>query len=79
MALIVRYVDQNNQIQERFVGFVECPFGTSGEELARLIESSCTGVSFDFNLCRAEGYDGASNMSGECKGAARLLHQDYTI
>ena len=59
------------------MGFVECPFGTSGEELARLIESSCTGVGLDLNLCRARGYDGALNMSGECKGAACILRQDY--
>ena len=77
MALIVRYVDQNKQIQECFVGFVECPFDTIGEELARLTESSCTGVGLNLNLCRAQGYDGASSMSGECKEAAGLLAQDY--
>ena len=73
MALIIRYVDQNNQILECFVRFVECPFGTSGEELATLIENSCTGDGKELNLRRAQ----ASSMSGECKGAVCLLCQDY--
>lgn len=77
MALIIRYVDQNKMIQETFLGFVECPFGTTGEELGTLIKSSCTAIGLDLNLCRAQGYDGASNMSGECKGAAGLLRRDY--
>ena len=71
---VVRYADQNNQIQECFVVFVECPFARSREELARLVEISCPGVGLDLNLHSAQGYDGRSNMSGECKGAAGLSY-----
>ena len=70
MVLIVRYDDQNNQIQECFVGFVECPFGTSGEELARLIESRCTGVGLDLDLLEHK----AMMMCQICLASAREQH-----
>lgn len=73
MPLIVRYMNEAHQIQESFVAFVECESGTSDEEVARLIEKECKSIGLDMTLCRGQGYDGASNMSG----SVRELHTCY--
>ena len=65
MPLLVRYVDGNGRIQERFLRFIYYDTGTSGKALTDKIISSLTG---DFNLnimqCRDQCYDGAGNMTG---------------
>ena len=71
MPLIVRYVDKHSSIVEAFLAFVECEYGTSGEQLATLIELSYQSVWLDMSLCRGQGYDGAGNMAGQCTGAAK--------
>ena len=56
------------------MGFFECEFGTSGAQLAELIEDTCTKVmKLDMARCRGQGYDGTGNMAGECSGAAKLI------
>ena len=37
MALVLRYVDDDNEIVEKFVSFIRCENGTSGEALAKSI------------------------------------------
>lgn len=77
MPLIIRYVDRNSTIIECFICFIECKHGTSGSQLATLIESTCINAGFDMTLCRGQGYDGAGNMAGKCVGAAKLLRDKY--
>ena len=43
MPLIIRYIDEFNRIQESFIGFIECEHGTSGMEIANLIETNWFG------------------------------------
>ena len=52
MPLIFRYVDSHKHIVESFVCFIECEHGTSGPQLATLIESKCSSLGFDLTLCR---------------------------
>ena len=52
MPLIIRYVDKRLEVQESFMGFVECVGGTTGELLAELIESSWLDIGLDLNLRR---------------------------
>ena len=77
MPLIIRYVDKHLEIQESFMGFVECVGGTTGMLLAELIEASCLSIGLDLNLCRGQGYDGAGNMAGHCSGAAKIMQLKY--
>ena len=77
MPLIVRYVDKHSSIVEAFLAFVECEYGTSGEQLATLIELSCESIGLDMSLCRGQGYDGAGNMAGLCTGAAKRIRDKY--
>ena len=49
MSLVVRYVDAHSTIQEAFLAFVECECGTSGEQLAALIENTCCTIGLDMS------------------------------
>ena len=73
MSLVVRFVDAHNTIQEAFLTFVECEHGTSGEQLATLIENTCCTIGLDMRTCRGEGYDGAANMAGQCSGTPKFI------
>jgi hypothetical protein len=61
-----------NKIQEMFLAFLECEQGTSGENVASLIMSNCQSLGLNLQMCRGQGYDGASNMSGAVKGASSI-------
>ena len=73
LSLVVRYVNESNEIEESFLAFVKCDSGTTGEALATLIEDTCKSLSLDLSLCRGQGYDGASNMCGKSKGVSSVL------
>ena len=38
MALVLRFMNDKNEIKEKFVSFLHCKNGTSGEALAKMIE-----------------------------------------
>lgn len=40
MSMVLRYLDSTKKISERFVSFVHCEEGTSGEALAELVENN---------------------------------------
>ena len=77
MPLVIRYVDHEKQIQESFVEFIECAEGTTGAQLATLIENACQNLGLDMSKCRRQGYDGAGNMSGVCRGASSIVLSHY--
>ena len=74
MPLVIRYVDGNGDIQERFLRFIECDTGVTGKALSDKILSCLDELGLDLNNCRGQCYDGAANMAGKCKGvASRIL------
>ena len=77
MPIIIRYINMYYEIQESFIGFVECESGTSGHAIASLIEESCHRFGLNMQLCRGQGYDGAGNMSGSCSGASAIIRSKY--
>jgi len=78
MSVVVRFVDESNQIREEFMGFVTCEEGTDGETLSnailKLVQNDW-GLSMD--NCRGQAYDGAGNMAGKMKGVANRIIQEY--
>ena len=75
MPIVIRYVDQENVIKERFLQFVHCDSGTTGQTLAGKI-ISCLVNKFYLCIqnCRGQCYDGAGNMPGKYSGvASRIL------
>ena len=77
MPLVIRYVNSRKVIQESFMAFIECEQGTTGEQMAILIQDSCNTLGLDFSMCRGQGYDGAGNMAGSVKGAAQRIRSIY--
>ena len=75
MPLVLRYVDPQGQIQERFIKFIHCDAGISGEALKdKVIHCVTEELKLDLQKCRGQCYDGAGNMAGKCRGlAARIL------
>jgi len=66
-------------ICESFVGFFELNDGVAGEAIASTIENAIAECNLDLSLLRGQAYDGASNMSGKCKGCAAILKEKYPL
>ena len=69
MAIVIRYIDHDD-IAERFVRFIHCNNGTSGDVLASEILTALKDIGLPIQNCRGQGYDGASVMSSLRKGVA---------
>lgn len=68
---MLRFVDRTNSIREEFLDFIWTDRIT-GEVLARKIKESLIKYGLDFQDCRGQGYDGASNMSAR-RGVQGIL------
>ena len=74
LSLVIRFVDESNEIREEFLKFVECSEGLSGEGLCKVLLETLAGFSIDVMDCRGQGYDGASAVSSVVKGlSGRIL------
>ncbi|GJZ74207.1 zinc finger MYM-type protein 1-like protein [Tanacetum coccineum] len=67
MAIVVRFVDRNGYIKERFLDLVHVK-DTNALTLKNEILSSLSHLKLDVQDIRGQGYDGASNMRGEWNG-----------
>ena len=77
MPIVIRYVDSKNEINERFIKFVNCDTGMTGLALAKNIEDTLDEVGLPLENCRGQGYDGASAMSSMRKGVSgRILSKN---
>jgi hypothetical protein len=71
LSLVLRFVDSHNCIREEFVDFITTDRIT-GEALAFKIKEKLINYGLDFQNCRGQGYDGASNMSAR-RGVQGIL------
>lgn len=77
LALVLRFIDDSGEIREIFMEFLHCP-SLKGCDIANLILDTITvKYKLDMNLCVAQCYDGASNMSGVRAGVASLISARY--
>jgi hypothetical protein len=67
MALVVRFVDKDGFIRERFLDIVHV-HDTSSATLKEELSSLLSHHGLDVQNIRGQGYDGASNMRGEWNG-----------
>ncbi|GJX82221.1 zinc finger MYM-type protein 1-like protein [Tanacetum coccineum] len=72
MAIVVRFVDRNGFIKERFLDLVHVK-DTNALTLKNEILSSLSHLKLDVQDIRGQGYDGASNMRGEWNGLQALI------
>ena len=70
MALVLRFVDEENNIREDFIRFIHCKDGLSGEKLAKVITTTIDNLSLDIKHCRGQGYDGAGAVAGHVNGCS---------
>ena len=78
MAIVIRYVNEDDEICEDFVEFVECENGITGLALAEKIKSALQDkYSLDMINLRGQCYDGAENMSGVRNGLAARVTQEF--
>ena len=78
MPLILRYVSKSGEIQERFLKFIHCDSGLSGEALKdKIIYCITHELNLKLEDCRGQCYDGAGNMAGKFSGlSSRILKPD---
>ncbi|XP_060202974.1 uncharacterized protein LOC132631416 [Lycium barbarum] len=75
MVVVLRYVDKNGEVVERFIGLVHVS-DTSACSLKKEIYSLLSNHSLSPSKIRGQGYDGASNMRGEINGLKTLIMKD---
>ncbi|XP_070040526.1 uncharacterized protein LOC142168800 [Nicotiana tabacum] len=73
MALVLRYVNKEGELIERFLGLVHVKVITT-YALQKAIYSSLLQHSLSSSLIRGQGYDRASNMQGEINAVAKKHH-----
>ena len=80
MPLVLRYVDRNWEIQERFVTFIHCDSGISGKALKdKLLTCITKELQLDINTCRGQCYNGAVYWLGNKKLADTSLSSLHTL
>ena len=77
LSLVLRFIDESNEIREEFVDFLPCIDGISGQVLADMILDRIREYSLDPTFICGQRYDGAGNMSGKFQGCAAIISQSY--
>ncbi|CAI0429385.1 unnamed protein product [Linum tenue] len=72
MAVVLRYVNQEGYVMERLLGIAHVS-DTKALTLKMEIESILVTSGLSLSRIRGQGYDGASNMSGEINGLKALV------
>ncbi|XP_031287121.1 zinc finger MYM-type protein 1-like [Pistacia vera] len=72
MAIVLRYVNKNGLVVERFLG-VEHVTSTTTLSLKATLDNFFSRHGLSFSRLRGQGYDGASNMQGEFNGLKTLV------
>jgi len=72
LVVTVRYVDENNLINESFVGFVGVT-DTTGRNLAEKLLQHIDRLGLDKRYIVAQAYDGAASMSGIYNGTQAFI------
>ena len=72
MAIVLRFVNRNGFIQERFFDVVHV-LDTTTSTVKREIVNVLSRYDLSIQNIRGQGYDGASNMHGEWTGLQALF------
>ena len=75
MSIVLRFVDQDGILRERFFGLVHVS-DTAALTLKKSIYFVLSNHNLDIQNIRGQGYDGASNMRGEWNGLQALILKD---
>ncbi|XP_015164031.1 zinc finger MYM-type protein 1-like [Solanum tuberosum] len=78
MALVLRFINKNGEVVERFIGLVHVS-DTSACSLKKAIYSLLSVHSLSPSKIRGQSYDGASNKKGEINGLKTLIMKDSPL
>jgi len=73
LAISVRYINSDGELQEKFLSSGECLTGVLGEALATKILKHLRDWDLDVSFFRGQAYDGAGAMAGSAKGVAARI------
>ncbi|XP_029348431.1 52 kDa repressor of the inhibitor of the protein kinase-like [Acyrthosiphon pisum] len=76
LTLCVRFIDNNNMVNESFLQFVII-HSLTGNDLASAIINGLKSCGINCEYLIGQGYDGASNMSGKYKGVQAIVREEY--
>ncbi|XP_050062925.1 52 kDa repressor of the inhibitor of the protein kinase-like [Aphis gossypii] len=76
LALCVRYVDKNKNLNDNFLKFIPVQ-SLTGKNLADSILNGLMSCGVDCNYLYGQGYDGASNMAGHMQGVQAHVRAMY--
>ena len=79
LAICIRYLSETDEVSEKFLGFVECNTGVSGEALAEKIIIALKAWKLDVMKLRGQAHDGAGAMAGATKGATSRIAENYPL
>lgn len=79
LSVCIRYVDEQLQVHENFVGFHEHDTVTTGRAIAAAIKDIILRLGLDATNIRAQTYDGAANMDGAYNGCQAVIREDYPL
>ena len=72
VSMCLRYVDEELEVQERFVGLYEVPSKTAAVMFTG-IKDTLQRLGLDVSNVRGQCYDGASNMAGKYQGRSKII------
>ncbi|XP_022891835.1 zinc finger MYM-type protein 1-like [Olea europaea var. sylvestris] len=72
MAVVLRFVDKSGQVKERLLGICHIA-DTFAQSFKDAIDAIFSTRGLSISSLRGQGYDGASNMSGEFNGLKALI------
>ena len=75
LAICIRWVDDQLDIHEDFIGLVHVE-QTDAKSLYLAIKDVLIRCSLPLSHCRGQGYDGAANMMGHLRGLAKRVEAD---
>lgn len=76
VSIVVRYVDQSNQIVERTICFFNASKDTSGKGLYNYLRSAMFNVGLSLSKAVGCSFDGALNMRSDNKGVQAYMQED---
>ncbi|CAI6351604.1 unnamed protein product [Macrosiphum euphorbiae] len=76
LSLCVRYVDNNNMLNEDFIQFIAI-HSLTGLDLVTSILKGLSDCGVNSEFMYGQGYDGASNMAGQFKGVQKIIRDKY--
>ena len=75
LVVCLRWVDENMDVQEDFLGLYQVP-NIASDTIVKCLRDVLIRMNLSINNCRRQCYDGASNMKGHKKGVATQIFQE---